>query len=83
MDDENPAGGLSELTDVLGLLASDFESHPLSRSIEDCEAAGRAMREAKAEIERLRLIFRVNILRLSPETSHDEITRVLNDEPDH
>ena len=53
MNDENPAGGLSALTDVLGLLADDFECHPLSRSIDDCEAAGRAMREAKDTIDML------------------------------
>lgn len=30
-----------------------------------------------AEIDRLRHIFRVNMLRLAPETSHEEIDRVL------
>lgn len=39
--------------------------------------------EAADEIERLRNVFRVNILRLAPETPHDEIDRVLNGEPDH
>jgi hypothetical protein len=38
---------------------------------------------AAAEIERLREAFRVNMLRLAPETSHDEIDRVLNGEPHH
>lgn len=53
MEVEKLDGGLSALTEVLGLLADDFECHPLSRSIDDCEAAGRAMREAKSAIERL------------------------------
>lgn len=39
--------------DVLGDLADQFECHALSRSIDDIESAGRAMRAAKAEIERL------------------------------
>lgn len=48
------AGGGSALTAQLGALADQFECHAASRSIDDVEAAGRAMREAKAEIERLR-----------------------------
>ncbi len=47
-----------------------------------CQDACR-LAELEAEISRLRTIFRVNILRLSPETSHEEIDRVLNGEPDH
>ena len=46
------ACGGSALTAVLGTLADQFECHALSRSIDDIEAAGRAMRDAKAEIER-------------------------------
>lgn len=30
------------------------------------------------EIARLRTVFRVNMLRISPETSHDEISRILD-----
>ena len=41
------------------------------------------LREARDEIERLRFVFRVNILRLLPESQHDEIDRVLNGEPHH
>ena len=53
------ACGGSALTAVLGALADQFECHALSRSIDDIEAAGRAMRDAKAEIKRMRerLIF--------------------------
>ena len=39
--------------------------------------------KAADEIERLRNVFRVNMLRLAPETPHDEIDRVLNGEPHH
>lgn len=52
-NDETNDGGLSALTDVLCALASDLENHPLSRSIDDCEAAGRAMRDAAKAIERM------------------------------
>ena len=38
---------------------------------------------AAAEIERLREVFRVNVLRLAPETAHAEIDRVLDGEPHH
>jgi hypothetical protein len=48
------AEGGANLTAVLGALADQFECHALSRSIDDIEAAGRAMRDAKAEVERLR-----------------------------
>lgn len=48
------ACGGSALTAELGALADQFECHALSRSIDDVEAAGRAMRAAKAEIERMR-----------------------------
>ena len=41
------------------------------------------LKEALRENKRLRHVFRVNILRLAPETPHDEIDRVLNDEPHH
>ena len=44
----------ASLTDVLGRLANQFEWQPLSCSIYEMTAAGRAMRAAKAEIERLR-----------------------------
>ena len=47
------------------------------------DPGGEVVRECLDEIERLRNVFRVNILRLAPETSHDEIDRVLNGEPDH
>ena len=50
---EAACGGLA-LTVVLGDLADKFECHALSRSIDDIEAAGRAMRAAKAEIEQMR-----------------------------
>ena len=43
----------------------------------------RELKEALRENERLRHVFRVNILRLAPETPHNEIDRVLNDEPHH
>ena len=52
------ADGGSDLTAELGALADQFECHALSRSIDDVEAAGRAMRSAKAEIERLRAAIR-------------------------
>lgn len=39
--------------------------------------------ECLDEIERLRSIFRVTVLRLAPETPHAEIDRVLNGEPHH
>lgn len=42
-----------ELLPRLRRLASDFQSHPLSRSISECEEAGELMTEAAAEIERL------------------------------
>ena len=47
------ADGQSQLTAELGALADQFECHAASRSIDEVEAAGRAMRAAKAEIERL------------------------------
>jgi hypothetical protein len=47
------ACGGSALTAVLGDLADQFECHALSRSIDDIEAAGRAMRAAAAEISLL------------------------------
>lgn len=58
MDEQQPkneaADGRSALTAVLGDLADQFECHALSMGIDDIEAAGRAIRIAKAEIERLR-----------------------------
>jgi hypothetical protein len=48
--------GLSVLTYTLGMLGSladQFECHAASRSIDDIEAAGRAMRAAKYTIEQL------------------------------
>ena len=54
---------------------SDMPTHP-------CQDACR-LAELEAEIARLRTLFRVNILRLAPETSHAEIDRVLYGEPDH
>jgi len=53
MNETKLDGAASALSDVLGLLAVDFECHPLFRSIDDCEAAGRAMREAKDTIDML------------------------------
>lgn len=50
-ENEAACGG-SALTAVLGDLADQFECHALSRSIDDVEAAGQAMRAARAEIER-------------------------------
>lgn len=47
-------GGLSALTELLGDLADQFECHAASRGIGQVEEAGRAMRAAKHEIERLR-----------------------------
>ena len=40
-------------------------------------------KDRQREIERLRHIFRVNVLRIAPGTSHEEIDRVLNGEPHH
>jgi hypothetical protein len=57
-DQNEAACGGSALTAELGALADQFECHALSRSIDDVEAAGRAMRSAKAEIERLRAAIR-------------------------
>lgn len=37
----------------LKILAADFMSHPLSRSISDCEKAGEALFDAATEIDRL------------------------------
>lgn len=51
-ENEAACGG-SALTAELGALADQFECHALSRSIDDVEAAGRAMRAAKADIERM------------------------------
>jgi len=42
-----------ELLPRLRRLASDFQSHPLSRSISECEEAGIAMAEAAKQIEML------------------------------
>lgn len=53
-DQNEAACGGSALTAELGALADQFECHALSRSINDVEAAGRAMRAAVAEINRLR-----------------------------
>ena len=53
-DQTEAACGGSALTAELGALADQFECHALSRSIDDIEAAGRAMRAAMTEIERLR-----------------------------
>lgn len=50
------ACGGSALTAGLGDLSDQFECHALSRSIDDIEAAGRAMRSAKAEIERMQAV---------------------------
>ena len=47
------ACGVSALIAQLGALADQFECHSLSRGIDDIEAAGRAMREAKDTIERM------------------------------
>lgn len=47
------ASGVSALIAQLGALADQFECHSLSRGIDDIEAAGRAMREAKDTIERM------------------------------
>lgn len=47
------ADGRSALTAVLGALADQFECHAASRSIDEVESAGRAMRAAKADIERM------------------------------
>ena len=46
-------------------LASDFECHPLSRSISDCENAGVAMTAAANEIERLTAELERERLRLA------------------
>lgn len=53
-DTNEAADGGSALTAELGALADQFECHALSRSIDDVEAAGRAMRAAKDTIERMR-----------------------------
>ncbi|MBK9497385.1 MAG: hypothetical protein IPO08_23265 [Xanthomonadales bacterium] len=37
----------------LKILAADFMSHPLSRSVSDCEKAGEAMFDAATQIDRL------------------------------
>lgn len=42
-----------ELLPRLRRLASDFQSHPLSRGISECEEAGLAMAEAAKQIEML------------------------------
>ena len=42
-----------ELLPRLRRLATDFQCHPLSRGITECEQAGEAMADAAAEIERL------------------------------
>lgn len=42
-----------ELLPRLRRLAADFQCHPLSRGITECEQAGEAMADAAAEIERL------------------------------
>jgi len=55
-DQTEAACGGSALTAELGALADQFECHALSRSIDDVEAAGRAMRAAKAEVDRLRTL---------------------------
>jgi hypothetical protein len=54
-DQNEAACGGSALTAELGSLADQFECHALSRGIAEVEAAGRAMRAALAEIERLRI----------------------------
>jgi hypothetical protein len=42
-----------ELLPRLRRLASDFQCHPLSRGISECEEAGQALHDAAVEIERL------------------------------
>ena len=44
---------ISSLVGTLAVLSDDFECHAVSRSIDDVEAAGRAMRAAKKVIERM------------------------------
>ena len=44
-------------TQDLKILASDFMSHPLSRSITDCEKIGEALFDAAEEIEHLYLVL--------------------------
>ena len=51
------ADGGSDLTAELGALADQFECHAASRSINDVEAAGRAMRAAVVEIESLQAMY--------------------------
>lgn len=51
---DEAAGGLSGLTELLWALADQFECHAASRGIDQVEEAGRAMRAAKREIEQLR-----------------------------
>ena len=76
------AGAESELKGGLGLLHDLQEEADLCRN-ETADDIAVLLDKAADEILRLREIFRVNILRLAPETSHAEIDRVLNGEPHH
>lgn len=46
-------------------------------------SGGLLLNDAADEIQRLRVVFRVNILRIAPETLHAEIDRVLFNELRH
>lgn len=51
-----------------------FEGYPGQR-----RDVAELLLNAANEIARLRTAFRINMLRLAPETSHAEIDRILND----
>lgn len=68
-------------------LGGDVEQNPLERLRFFCSLAMDSQDwfdvepffdAVQYDIDHLRSIFRVNILRLAPDTSHDEIDRVLN-----
>jgi hypothetical protein len=44
-------------TQDLKIMATDFMSHPLSRSITDCEKIGEALFDAAEEIEQLNIVL--------------------------
>ena len=58
------------------LLAEARDEILRQRKLATCECGDKMM----SEIERLRIVFRVNIIRIAPKTSHAEIDRILNGE---
>lgn len=66
--------------DLRGAVKDSIEAELFNDAANYIEGATDSLREHMAEVNRLRAVVRVNIIRLSPHTSHAEIDDIIYDD---